>query len=44
VLIWGDRPGGKLIIGGSLVLLGILLITLLGKRKALQPAADPQAP
>jgi O-acetylserine/cysteine efflux transporter len=28
VLVWGDRPGWRLLVGGSLVLLGILIITL----------------
>lgn len=32
VLVWGDRPGWRLLIGGSLVLLGILLINLRTRR------------
>jgi len=34
VLVWGDRPGWRLLIGGSLVLLGILFITLRTRRTA----------
>lgn len=32
VLVWGDRPGWRLLLGGSLVLLGILVITLRTRR------------
>jgi O-acetylserine/cysteine efflux transporter len=32
VLVWGDRPGWRLLVGGSLVLLGILIITLRTRR------------
>jgi O-acetylserine/cysteine efflux transporter len=28
ILLWGDRPGARLLIGGALVILGILFITL----------------
>ncbi len=35
VLIWGDRPGLKLLIGGGLVLAGILFISLRSRNKAL---------
>ena len=34
VLVWGDRPGWRLLLGGALVLLGILMITLRAMRKA----------
>ena len=34
VLVWGDRPGWRLFVGGALVLLGIFLITLRAMRKA----------
>jgi O-acetylserine/cysteine efflux transporter len=34
VLVWGDRPGWRLILGGALVLLGILVITLRARQKA----------
>ncbi len=34
VLVWGDRPGWRLLAGGALVLLGILMITLRAMRKA----------
>jgi len=33
VLVWGDRPGWRLLIGGALVLTGILIITLRAKQK-----------
>ena len=32
VLVWGDRPGWRLLLGGSLVLLGILVVTLRTRR------------
>ena len=32
VLVWGDRPGWRLLFGGGLVLLGILAITLRTRR------------
>ena len=32
VLVWGDRPGWRLLLGGGLVLLGILVITLRTRR------------
>jgi drug/metabolite transporter (DMT)-like permease len=32
VLVWGDRPGWRLLVGGSLVLLGIMFITLRKRR------------
>lgn len=35
VLIWGDRPGWRLLTGGALVLGGILIITLRGRARAL---------
>ncbi len=34
VLVWGDRPGPELLIGGALVLFGVLLVVLKGGRKA----------
>lgn len=33
ILVWGDRPGTRLILGGSLILGSILFITLRGRRK-----------
>jgi O-acetylserine/cysteine efflux transporter len=36
VLVWGDRPGWRLLAGGALVLLGILAITLRGRQRALR--------
>jgi len=35
ILIWGDRPGWRLYIGGVLVILGILIITLRARKKTL---------
>jgi len=35
VFVWGDRPGSRLLIGGAITLLAILVITLRGRRKAL---------
>lgn len=35
VLIWGDRPGWRLLAGGALVLGGIFIITLRGRARAL---------
>lgn len=34
VLIWGDRPGWRLLAGGSLVILGILIITLRARSRS----------
>jgi O-acetylserine/cysteine efflux transporter len=39
VLVWGDRPGWRLLAGGALVLAGILAITL----RALRRAAESRA-
>lgn len=41
VLVWGDRPGPKLVIGGAMVLGGVLLVALRGitRRRAI-PSAD----
>jgi O-acetylserine/cysteine efflux transporter len=33
VLVWGDRPGIKLLFGGVLVMVGILYITLRARQK-----------
>lgn len=43
VLAWGDRPGWRLMAGGALVLLGILLITLRAMRRASLRAAPRRA-
>jgi drug/metabolite transporter (DMT)-like permease len=32
-MIWGDRPGPRLLAGSALVILGILLITLRARSK-----------
>jgi O-acetylserine/cysteine efflux transporter len=32
VLVWGDRPGPELLIGGALVLVGVLIVVLRGQR------------
>ena len=34
VVFWGDEPGWRLILGGALILLGVLIITLRARRKA----------
>jgi O-acetylserine/cysteine efflux transporter len=36
VLIWGDRPGARLLIGGAMVILGILFITLRARVKTVR--------
>ena len=33
ILIWGDRPGWRLLVGGALVITGILFITLRASKK-----------
>ncbi len=42
VVIWGDRPGWRLFVGGVLVLAGVLAISLRGRggREVAVPAAD----
>ncbi len=35
VVIWGDQPGPRLLAGGMLVLLGILIITLRARRRSI---------
>jgi len=35
VLIWGDRPGPRLLLGGAMVILGILFITLRARGRTL---------
>jgi O-acetylserine/cysteine efflux transporter len=35
VLLWGDRPGWRLLLGGGLVLIGILVVTLRARQKAI---------
>lgn len=37
VVIWGDRPGWRLIVGGALVLSGILVVTIRAMRKGRSP-------
>jgi O-acetylserine/cysteine efflux transporter len=34
IVIWGDRPGPRLLIGGALVILGILFITLRARQRS----------
>ena len=43
VLVWGDRPGWRLLAGGTLVLSGILFITLRGRARALSAQAGTTA-
>lgn len=40
VLVWGDRPGPRLWIGGALVLAGVLVVALRGRSKALSKAPE----
>lgn len=40
ILFWGDRPGPRLLLGGTLVLFGILIITLRARQKTTGAAAD----
>jgi O-acetylserine/cysteine efflux transporter len=35
ILIWGDQPGWRLYLGGMVVIMGILIITLRARRKSL---------
>ena len=42
VLVWGDRPGPRLLIGGGMVLAGVLWITLRMRfRRRMAPAQPP---
>jgi len=34
IAVWGDRPGGRLLLGGALVIAGILFITLRARQRA----------
>ena len=36
VFVWGDQPGWRLLVGGVLVLLGILIITIRAKQKSIK--------
>lgn len=40
ILVWGDRPGWRLLAGGALVMTGIGVITLRGLQKAAQRRAS----
>jgi len=39
VVVWGDRPGPRLLLGGGLILLGVLWITLRARRRRTARAA-----
>lgn len=39
VLIWGDKPGPRLLLGGAMVIAGVLFITLRARKKALRAKA-----
>jgi O-acetylserine/cysteine efflux transporter len=41
VLVWGDRPGWRLLAGGTLVIVGILLITLRARSKIRSASPEP---
>ena len=44
VLVWGDRPGPKLWIGGAMVLLGVLIVAVRGAMKKRElPIPDAEA-
>ncbi|HZH43311.1 MAG TPA: DMT family transporter [Lysobacter sp.] len=45
VLVWGDRPGPRLLIGGAMVLGGVLMIALraLARIRSPLPASAPEA-
>lgn len=43
ILVWGDRPGPRLIMGGSLVLGGVLWITLRSRFRRRTPPRPPPA-
>ncbi|TVQ31809.1 MAG: DMT family transporter [Wenzhouxiangella sp.] len=42
VLVWGDRPGPRLLLGGGLVLVGVLWVTLRARFRRAAP--EPTAP
>jgi len=44
VLVWGDRPGPRLLIGGGMVLFGVLWITLRMRFRRRAAPAQPPAP
>jgi O-acetylserine/cysteine efflux transporter len=44
VIFWGDRPGPRLMIGGSMVLAGVLWITLRMRFRRRRPPAHPPTP
>ena len=44
VLVWGDRPGPRLLIGGGMVLAGVLWITLRMRFRRRLPPAQPPSP
>lgn len=43
VLVWGDRPGWRLLAGGGIVLLSILVITLRGRARSLAASSTDTA-
>jgi len=44
ILLWGDRPGWRLIAGGAMVILSILIITLRARTKTISAAAASHDP
>lgn len=42
VLVWGDRPGWRLLLGGAMVLLGILIVTLRGRARGAALITEPE--
>jgi O-acetylserine/cysteine efflux transporter len=41
ILFWGDQPGPRVLIGGSLVIVGILLITLRARQRTARQIDQP---
>lgn len=44
VLVWGDRPGLRLLTGGALVILGVLWITVRARYRPRPAAVEPKVP
>jgi len=42
VLVWGDRPGPRLWLGGAMVLVGVLVVALRQRARALPVSEAPE--
>jgi len=42
VVLWGDRPGWRLFIGGTAILAGISIITLRARKKSISVLSMPE--